>query len=284
MHHKCFDICFEVEAQDKDFKNLTLKQSSKEPKNNDSISEFNTSFFHGKFKKYSAEIAKQQYILKMQQKDCPELPEVEWISNKIYLLFGINVAKFCMIRFNNQIPTFVTKNFMKKNTPSNLVHIYHFLEKSEEYNCENLIRIIFNKCGTLIDIKRFIEMVLADSIIGNHDRHGRNIGLIQSGPSKYELSPIYDNPSYIGIEDDIILNADLNPVGKIFTSCSNEPTLSNYISEFKKIGYEEIVDDFICKILKLQTKWELIVGQSTITDKRKNALLKIINKRIGEIE
>ncbi|OFZ26200.1 MAG: hypothetical protein A2381_08785 [Bdellovibrionales bacterium RIFOXYB1_FULL_37_110] len=283
LHQACFDKYFKVQDSLEDFANLTLKQNSKEPENLSSISNLNTSFFHGAFKKYSAEIAGQQYILKMQQPDYPELPEVEWISNKIFQILGINITEFCMIKYNDQIPTFVTKNFIKKSTPSNLVHIYHFLKNNEEYNCENLVQIIFNQTGKLIDIKSFIEMVLADSLIGNHDRHGRNIGLIQTGPSKFQLSPIYDNPSYIGIESSILLDADLNPVGKIYTSLSKEPTLIDYIIEFKRLNYEEIVDNFIDKIKKHLNLITQIVETSTISKNRKTAFKKIILKRVNEI-
>lgn len=283
MHESCFAKCFSLKIPDEDFANLSIKHSSKAPEVEKGISNFNNSFFHGAFKKYSAEIGGKQYILKMQQTDYLELPEVEWISNKIFSILGINVAEFSLINYDNQLPTFVTKNFIGKRSASNLIHIYHFLKPDQKFDCENLLAIIFQNSGKLFDIKCFIEMVIADSLIGNHDRHGRNIALIQSGPSKFQLSPIYDNPSYIGMECEILLGADLNPTGKICTQCSNEPTLKNYISEFKRLGHIEIVEAFIEKILQSQTKILKIIDSSSISEKRKMAFIQLINKRIGEI-
>ena len=96
----------------------------------------NTSFFHGAFKKYSAEIEGEHYILKVSQNDFPELPLVEWISNKIAKLIGLNIADFYLILLENVQKTFVTKNFMtSKKQAMNLVHIYHFLANDEVYNC-----------------------------------------------------------------------------------------------------------------------------------------------------
>ncbi len=244
----------------------------------------NTSFFHGAFKKYSAEINSVQYILKMGQSDFPELPLVEWISNKIYKGLGILVADFYMIKFENSIDTFVTKNFMDRSTRKNLIHIYHFIGDGFDYNCEAILKVISEKCGSYIDIKNFIEMTMCDSLVGNHDRHGRNIALIQKDPALFQMAPVYDNPSYIGIEDDVLLGADLNPKGKIFTSLTNEPTLKDYVYEFTRLGFAEIVDGFIAKIKEKNEFIVELIEASNLSSKRKNAFLKIINKRIEEIK
>jgi serine/threonine protein kinase HipA of HipAB toxin-antitoxin module len=54
-------------------------------------------------------------------------------------------------------------------------------------------------------------MCLFDALVGNHDRHGRNIALIETRKG-HILSPFYDNPSYIGIEDHNLLLAEHNPL------------------------------------------------------------------------
>jgi len=281
LHEACFAQCFSLNDPIKDFENLSIKQSSLAP--NSGINKTNTSFFHGMFKKYSAEIEGEQYILKVAQAEYPELPIVEYISNKIGKLLGLNIPDFFYIRLENVQDTFVTKNFMTKRNGANLVHIYHFLGEGDKHSCENIIKIINEKCGKLTEIKEFIYMCLFDSLIGNHDRHGRNIGLIQTGPSSFVLSPIYDNPSYIGIEDEFLLGADHNPKGSIETSVTNEPSIKDYINEFIKLGYAEITDSFIEKI---ESKWDeiiLLIQNSKMSSKRKTAFIKILEKRKSEI-
>ncbi len=45
----------------------------------------NTSFFHGAFRKYSSSLGKNNYILKVFQKDHLELPATEFLCNQISL-------------------------------------------------------------------------------------------------------------------------------------------------------------------------------------------------------
>jgi hypothetical protein len=282
LHEKCFSQWFGINLE-KDFENLSIKQASQEiPNSSSGISKINQSFFHGAFKKYSAEINGEQYILKVSQTEFPELPKVEWISNKIAHILGLNIPEFYLINLENVQSTFVTKNFMTKKHGSNLIHIYHFVDRNEEYSCKTLLRIIKEKCGRITDIREFVLMCLFDSLIGNHDRHGRNIGLIQSGPSRFTLSPTYDNPSYVGIEAPYLLGADLNPKGKISTSTTNEPTFKDYVTEFNTLEYGEITNDFIKKI---KSKWVEIlstIDDSDLSESRKNAFKNILNKRAKE--
>lgn len=280
LHPECFNKCFSI-SNDLDFENVTLKQASKDPAEL-SIGEMNTSFFHGMFKKYSAEIGGEQYILKVAQGEYPELPLVEWLSNIIAKELGINVAEFYFIKLHNEKFTFVTKNFMHKKHSANLIHIYHFLGE-KQYSCEDIMGVIDEKCGRLSDTKEFINMCLFDAFIGNHDRHGRNLAIIQQGPSKYTLSPIYDNPGYIGIEETFLLGADLNPKGRICTLGTKEPTLKDYVEEFIRLGHEEVVTEFINKIKIKTEKIIEVVTKSDLSDTRKKAFLKIIEKRRKEI-
>lgn len=282
LHVECFTNCFSLSSPVRDFENLALKQVSNAPELG--VRKTNTSFFHGMFKKYSAEIEGEQYILKVAQDDCPELPLVELVSNKIGRALDLNIPEFYFIKLGNVQDTFVTKNFMTKKAGANLIHIYHFISDSDSHSCEVILKILNEKCGKLNDIKEFINMCLFDSLIGNHDRHGRNIGIIQSGPSSYALSPIYDNPSYIGIEAEYLLDADLNPKGSIKTSSSNEPTLLDYINEFNNAGHNEIVEDFIKKTNRIWPEILGIVNESKLSEKRKIAFIRILEKRKKEME
>lgn len=283
LHSKCFIECFNLKNPSGTFTNLTPKsQSSQNTTPNSDISKKNKSFFHGAFKKYSAVIEGEHYILKVAQSEFPELPMIEWVSNKIGKVIGLNVPDFYLIKLENSIDTFVTKNFMASKPGTNLNHIYHFVG-TREHNCETLLNIIKEKCGKLADIKEFIYMCLFDALIGNHDRHGRNIALIQHGPSTFSLSPTYDNPSYIGIEAEVLLGADINPTGKISTKATMEPSMKDYILEFNRLGYQEIVLSFK---EKLKANWKHvheIVQLSDLKPKRKDALLKVLNKRRSEI-
>jgi hypothetical protein len=160
------------------------------------------------------------------------------------------------------------------------VHIYHFVGSDRAYDCESLVKIIGEQTGRRAEQERFVYLTLADSLIGNHDRHGRNLGFIQSVKGM-QLAPFYDNPSALAIEDDYMLGADLQPRGSIFTKESDEPTMLNYVIEWRRLGYGDIVEQFR-RNLSLKKIINLISG-SHINEKRQQALLRLINQRSREL-
>lgn len=279
LHRECMCSWFKL-TEPLEFRELVAKEGSVEGTFPQKFSKFNSSFFQGKFKKYSAELGKFSYILKVQQGDYLELPATEYLCNQIARLLKIKVAEYILIDFH-RYPTFVARNFIKTQRKQNLIHIYHFLSSDKDFNCENLIEIIKQKTGLLKEVDRFIELCLFDSLIGNHDRHGRNLAFIQT-PNKFSLSPFYDNPSYIGIELESLLGAQHSPRGKIVTALTMEPTIKDYVKEFYRLSYKDVVKKFYSKIQL--TSIENIIKNSFISTKRKEALLRLISERYLELK
>jgi hypothetical protein len=163
---------------------------------------------------------------------------------------------------------------------ASLVHIYHYLKNRNDYNCENLVAIIGEKTGRRTEQERFVYLTLADSLIGNHDRHGRNLGFIQT-PNGLKLAPFYDNPSYVGLDDDLMLGADLQPRGAIFTKETDEPTMKDYVYEWNRLGYENVVQSFQKKVSLERLR--KILEESFISERRQKALLRLMSKRGEEL-
>lgn len=125
LHERCFVNWFKTDSKN-EF--ISLKQrsaQSTDSKINESYS--NTSFYHGKFKKYSADLGGENYIFKMREStEAPELPEVEYLCNQIARTLSLPVPEFYYIDFLSE-KLFVTKVFIKKSSgTSNLEHIYKF--------------------------------------------------------------------------------------------------------------------------------------------------------------
>src|SRR5204862_6473208 len=90
------------------------------------------------------------------------------------------VPTYFLINFENTRMTFVTRNFMQDYIGV-LQHIYKYLPEGEEnHNCEEIIKLILSKTEKLVDVAKFIQICLFDSLIGNNDRHGRNLGIIET--------------------------------------------------------------------------------------------------------
>lgn len=279
LHTKCFISWFKV-SPSHEFVSLTQRSALSGDPEKASQTVNNTSFYHGKFKKYSADLATDNYILKMrEEKEAPELPEVEYLCNQIAAYVGIPVPDFFYIDFFSD-KVFVTKAFIKKGGgSSNLEHIYKF-RTDDKHSCEELAKVIEESTKRPYDVIVFYETLLFDALIGNHDRHGRNLAFVVT-PSKTALSPIYDNVSYLSLVSGSLLNADFNPTGRISTQDTYEPSMSHYVKELLRLGQEDLVREFSGR-LKIQ-KIEELVDASFCSDLLKRALKNLIRKRHKEL-
>ena len=277
LHSDCFKEWFNV-AENEEFTGLQRRHStSLESPSRDSKQ--NTSFFHGKFKKYSASLAGHSYILKMRQDDAPELPEVEFLCNQIGIELNIPVAEFYYIDFYGD-KTFVTKNFIRQDSPIDLQHIYHF-RPDEAHSCEGLIKAISSETNRPLDIRIFINTLLFDALIGNHDRHGRNLAFIVTS-SSIKLSPIYDNVSYLSLEKGPMLKADFNPTGRISTKDTFEPSMIDYVQELKRLGFQEEIENFFKRFSLSRTNQ--LINDSFCSKLMKQAIYRLIKKRFEELK
>ena len=292
LHASCFIDWFDLPEP--------LKLSDLDPKSNDttnlSIKKMKDSFYHGQYRKYSAKLNSVQYILKVQEPQYADLPAVEYLCNKIAELLNLKVPKYYLIRFSDQnqkdqkqlnknhkqgLLTFVTRNFTQDYVGA-LHHIYKFLpEGDKHYNCENLIKIIKEQTKKQKDVESFVKICLFDAVIGNNDRHGRNLGIIDIGKSK-RLAPMYDNPSYFGIEDEKLLLSHFNISCAVRTLAAQKPKLLDYVHEFKRLNLEKACLQFIKKIIKT---YPLILEEtenSEISKNRKKAFIAFLSARLKD--
>ncbi len=278
LHRDCFCKWFEI-GEPGDFRDVVARPSG-DPDGEIEWSQVNTSFFHGKFRKYSARTGNHSYILKVMQKEVPELPLTEYLCNQLARSLRLNVSNFYMILFQNKLETFVSRNFMDKRPGSDLVHIYRYLDQPKNYDCEHLLKIIEKEVGRYNAVVRFVELCLFDSLIGNHDRHGRNIGLIREA-SGTSLAPFYDNPCYLALETPELLGAYHEPRGAIATRDSKEPVMADYVKEWFRLGFGDEVINF-AKRIDFQLI-ENLVTSSPLSGARKDAILRLIQRRYQEL-
>ncbi|HLF67027.1 MAG TPA: HipA domain-containing protein [Gammaproteobacteria bacterium] len=277
LHPQCFIQWFNIPRSD-EFVGLQ-RRSHTTCEHTEQFASNNTSFFHGQFKKYSATLHNESYILKMRQEEAPELPEVEYLCNQIGKALHIPVAEFYFIRFNND-NVFVTKNFIKPSSPVDLQHIHHF-RSPNQHNVEALLNIIAQKTECFYSLNIFIKTLLYDALIGNHDRHGRNLGFLSTAKGM-SLSPIYDNVSYLSLEKGEMLKADFNPTGRIGTKKTDEPSMRDYIEELKRLNKQIDLGSFY-RAIRLPHILHLI-DSSFCSALMKEAFKKLIQKRYQELK
>ena len=117
-------------------------------------------------------------------------------------------------------------------------------------------------------------------MIGNNDRHGRNLGLIREANGS-TLSPFYDNPCYLAMEIPELLGAYHEPRGAIATFETNEPVMKDYVKEWFRLGFKEEVINF-AKRINLQVI-ENLVTSSFLSSARKDAIFRLMQRRYQEI-
>ena len=286
LHPECFCDEFKVEPQT-DFRDLfeTTSNSGPKARRDTAFKRINSSFFHGRYRKYSGALGAKNFIIKMQEPEFPELPAIEFVSNQLARVLGLQLPGFHFIYFQNQAYAFLSRNLMDVYAPATLDHIYKFLSDDSQFNCQDLCAVIQRETGRLSDVHRFVELCLFDALIGNNDRHGRNLAFLTKSGGVRTLSPFYDNPSYVGIADSAVLGTDLQPRGAIFTSSSTEPKLSDYVSEFKNLKFTSVVDRFRQKVIvKSQVIFETVQLAVALSPPRKNALTQLIENRMQELE
>ena len=294
LHANCFQDWFNLPSL-LEFSHLDPKESNSYSANHSNIIETKDSFYHGQYRKYSAKLSATSYILKVQEQKYPDLPIIEYVCNRIASILNLHTPKYYLIKYpveekNNSkkylkqgLVTFVTRNFTQDYIGA-LHHIYKFLPKgSNHYNCENIIKVISEQTKKLNDVEIFVEICLFDAFIGNGDRHGRNLGVIDTGRDK-KLAPMYDNPSLFGTLEDEMLPAHFSPSGAIWTSVSKEPKLLDYIKEFKKLKFEKICMKFTRKVIK---QFPLILEEikiSDISEQRKKAFIAFLKERLEDFK
>ncbi|MBS0638062.1 MAG: hypothetical protein JSS12_11175, partial [Verrucomicrobia bacterium] len=133
LHTTCFLEWFGL-SQIHEFLDITAKSQSQAPTEDKQTP--NSSFFHGKFRKYSSRLNGVSYILKVEQPEYPELPAMEFLCNKLYKMLKIPVPDHFLIQFPENQMCFVTKNFMQDYMVATLDHIWHFVKQGTQYNCE----------------------------------------------------------------------------------------------------------------------------------------------------
>ncbi len=283
MHDKCFCRTFQI-GEPQSFGLLTRKDTVSQNTAETKSTTYLSSFFAGNYRKYEAFLGSERYLLKFQEDFCPELAPVEYFCNQLASAYLIPVPKpFGLILIEGEY-AYAVKNFMQNiSQPHTLNHICHYLDKGEQYyTVENLAQTIYTQTQSLRDQELFLKTLLFDALIGNHDRHGRNLGLIQISKG-ISLAPIYDNTSALGLEKGALLGADWNPLGKITTKNTDSPNMSDYVIELLRLNYKYIAEEFLVQTKKIDII-KLIKSSPLLSVSMQDAIERLIIKRTKELE
>lgn len=287
QHIECFEAIFHVSGT-VEFDSLVRKSSTSDAAKEETTfrsSPHLTSYFGGNYRKYEGTLGEAKYILKLSNTEYPELSPVEFVCNKIAHHCKIVVpTPFTLIDVGKGELAFVSQNFMDNyRHHATLNHIYHYLKPgSKHYNVEEISNAIYRETNSAADVEMFFRMLLFDALIGNHDRHGRNLAFIETSSGR-RLTPIYDNPSSLGLESGNILKATFAPKGKIWTRDSREPEMTEYLDELKRLDVTQIARSFY-EALSFDKIQGYISESRSLSKEMMFALTKLVSTRFGDLK
>jgi hypothetical protein len=240
--------------------------------------EASSSGFQGLLDKFGVTLGKDSFIIKPRSPMFPELPEIEFVSNQIADLIGIHVAEYGYWKMGKDF-VFVSKNFMTVSKSKDALIHFNRMVKGQ-WSCEAVVKSITqNSTSRDHDLRQFILVCLFDSLIGNSDRHSRNLAYLYKN-GKYKLAPIYDSVSVmIAKKLGYQMIRDMDWGGKIRTKLSESPSFQDYVGEFRRLQLGRAVDLSLTKIKKLEKQVAQLIDHSYLSAMNKF----ILKERIEEI-
>lgn len=288
QHLTCFEEIFRVNGKI-EFSSLIRKSSTSgiQDDNEDFRTSLHlTSYFGGNYRKYEGILGGAKYILKLSKPEYPELAPVEYLCNRIAYHCGLVIpTPFTLIDYGEGELAFVSRNFMdKRSGHATMNHLYHYnpLQDLNRYTVEDIAKTIYRETNSPADTDMFFRMLLFDALVGNHDRHGRNLALIITAKGK-KLTPIYDNPSSLGLESGSMLRATFSPRGKIWTKGSCEPEMNEYLEEMDRIGVMNLAQNFYNEI-SIDKITGYIDESFYLSSEMRGAFKRLISKRYRDLE
>ena len=229
----------------------------------------------------------------------------EYIVCNIFKTLGLNTQDTMLGTYNtngNEKVVVACKDFTSNN---NVLKQFAELKNSQIETSKNgygtelseVIETIENQL--IYDVNKlkdfFWQMFIADSLVGNFDRHNENWGfLINESLKKIEIAPIYDCASclYPQLTDEMIaeiINNEEEMKARVYVFPTSSLKVNN-----KKINYYEYIsslqnEDCNKALVKLFPKIDLVKINSIINDTpfisniRKEFYKKILKLRYDEI-
>jgi serine/threonine-protein kinase HipA len=140
-----------------------------------------------------------RYILKPQAGTFPELPENEWLTQRLAPLVDIEVPPSALVRLADGSAAYVVKRFDRRDDGSKRA-MEDFCQLSElppagkyDGSAERCAKIVRRHASEpLIEVLRLFRQFVFAWWVGNGDMHLKNLALLRADDGRWVLSPAYD--------------------------------------------------------------------------------------------
>jgi len=223
------------------------------------------------------------YILKPQNNFYPELPENEDLTMRLAKLIDIEVPLHGLVYSIDDRFTYFIKRFDRygKNKKLSLEDFAQLAGKSREtkydFSMEKIIPLLERHCTfPLLEKIKLFKLTLFNYLIGNEDMHLKNYSII-SRNNKIELAPAYDLLNTTIASKNITEEIAL-PISGKKSNLTSKVLIKYWGKERLKLN-ENVMNQIIEEIKKVQSKWEELIKISFLSKTMKEKYLDLLNTR-----
>ena len=223
------------------------------------------------------------YILKPQNNFYPELPENEDLTMRLAKLIDIEVPLHGLVYSIDDRFTYFIKRFDRygKNKKLSLEDFAQLAGKSREtkydFSMEKIIPLLERHCTfPLLEKIKLFKLTLFNYLIGNEDMHLKNYSII-SRNNKIELAPAYDLLNTTIASKNITEEIAL-PISGKKSNLTSKVLIKYWGKERLKLN-ENVMNQIIEEIKKVQSKWEELIKISFLSKTMKEKYLDLLDTR-----
>jgi serine/threonine-protein kinase HipA len=226
-----------------------------------------------------------KYILKPQNREILQMPEVEDLTMHLANIFGIKTCDHCLIPTSNGDLVYLAKRFDRVGNVK--IHMEDFCQLGE-FQTEQKYDSSYERCGKLIhayctnnklDIINYFELLLFSFLSGNSDMHMKNFSVMHLD-NGIALSPAYDL-----INSDLIFPKDKEDMALLLNGRKSKIKLKDFqmLSEVLGIG-ENVFDRILKKFTSATDQVFHLIEQSFLSESYKETYKMIWINRLKRLE
>jgi serine/threonine-protein kinase HipA len=226
------------------------------------------------------------YILKPPTEQFEALPENEDLTMKLADLCGIKTAAHTLIRLQSGELAYLTKRFDRQGNRK--IHTEDLCQLTETLT-EHKYRGSIEKVGKTIrtyttnkglDALALFELVVFCFITGNADMHLKNFSLIRFDNGEVALSPAYDL-----LSTKLAMPEDLEELALTINGKKNRLKRADFDELATKLGIPAKSSERVyTKFVKKRAALLELIGQSFLSDAKKEEYAKLLKERIERID
>ncbi len=221
-----------------------------------------------------------RFILKPQTDSFESLPENEDLVMHLAEAASIQTVPHSLIRFADGELCYITRRVDRKRAGEKIAmeDMCQLSERLTEYkykgSYEQIAKIIGKySSAPLLDIVNFWEIVVFSWLTGNADMHLKNFSLFQPDEG-YRLSPAYDL-----LSTSIVMPQDKEELALHLNGKKNKIKRSDFVKVMMESGMDEkSIEKLFKKFAKALPKWEEIIKQSFLPEKKQIELQELITR------